>query len=103
MEDFPSHSAEEMSPMNEHPPVLSDSNLPAEFIRKLQSWEKMKDMKGVHHKEAEFYKEKKIRARPLEQKQIQEEDLKPEFRLKVRISIIHNCCNIYSVLYTLGC
>ena len=27
---------------------------------------------------------KKIRARPLEQKQIQEEDLKPEFKLKVR-------------------
>ena len=29
-------------------------------------------------------KEKKIRARPLEQKQPQAEDLKPEFRLKVR-------------------
>ena len=83
-----------MSPMSEHPPPLSDSNLPAEFIRKLQSWEKMKDMKGVHHhKEAEFYKEKKIRARPLEQKQIQEEDLKPEFRLKVR-----DYCVLYCVV-----
>jgi hypothetical protein len=29
------------------------------------------------------YKEKKIRARPMEQKQIHEEDLKPEFKLKV--------------------
>ena len=37
---------------------------------------------GGHNLNLSF-KEKKIRARPMGQKKIQEEDLKPEFRLKV--------------------
>ena len=34
-------------------------------------------------------KEKKIRARPLGQQAVQEQDLKPEFRLKVSIFSVH--------------
>jgi len=81
--------------------LVAKSNFPPDFKKKYEQWQKLKDEPGGGAASAAPVataaglngakiqtstspgSEKKIRARPLQQQTIQEQDLKPEFRLKV--------------------
>ena len=88
---------------------MAKSNFPPDFKKKYEQWQKIKEEPSVPPTEQASggggasaisgsgvggkipeksiatspSSEKKIRARPLQQQTIQEQDLKPEFRLKV--------------------
>ena len=74
--------------------LMAKSNFPPDFKKKYEQWQKIKDEPNaivtgasasnkVPPSATSPNTEKKINARPLKQQTIQEQDLKPEFRLKV--------------------
>ena len=92
-----SEATRETPTVNQDSQKQSEAYLSPEFKRKLEVWnDKMKESKGFKPFNEDLaaginqsatsspaMKEKKIRARPLGQQAVQEQDLKPEFRLKV--------------------
>ena len=73
--------------------LMAKSNFPPDFKKKYEQWQKIKDEPNptirnnlpqqASNSATSPTIEKKINARPLKQQNIQEQDLKPEFRLKV--------------------
>ena len=68
--------------------LMAKSNFPPDFKKKYEQWQKIKDepnppLRPPQNSATSPAIEKKINARPLKQQTIQEQDLKPEFRLKV--------------------
>ena len=68
--------------------LMAKSNFPPDFKKKYEQWQKIKDepnppIRPQQNSATSPAIEKKINARPLKQQTIQEQDLKPEFRLKV--------------------